>query len=402
MVYGSISRKEALERNLVLFPWFYGLQMLTFIGPMIVIFFLANGLNYTQIFVLEALYGIVIVACELPTGMFADKYGRVKSLVASTVLILLGIIAYARGSSFAGFLLAETLWGVGASFGSGAEEALLYDSLKELRRSKEYKKMMGKAMTIFYGCAIVSALVGGIVAQRDLHLPFYLATAVYIVMLIVSLYFTEPSYHRSALGHIAHITASVRHFWKKTKVRWLILYQATTISALLIMFWTIQPYFKLLGIPLSLFGVYFAGFSCMGLLASRYAHRIEAFLGIKKSLFLMGLTLVVGFAVLGLVPALLSTVWFFLMELVWGYSTPVIGDYLNRVVPSHQRATILSIGSLLTRFIFAIFGPLFGKLADTKGIPSTLVIIGAVFSVFFFLLLVTFNSHNINHRSVKQ
>jgi len=225
-------------------------------------------------------------------------------------------------------------------------------------------------------------------------LPFYVACVTYSVMLLLTFLLQEPSYHKSTTGHIAHILAAIQEAWNKRKIRWLICYQATLVCALLILFWMIQPYLQLVKVPVSLFGVFFAGYYLLGLFASRYAHTIERIIGIRKSLFVMGITLMLGFFMLGLIPAVISTIWIFLMEMVWGYSIPLMSDYLNRLVASHQRATILSVGSFLTRLLFAILGPLFGKIADTQGIAFTLMVIAGAFFVPFVTLWITFNSHN--------
>ena len=109
------------------------LRWFLLILPTIVLFFQANGLSLTEVFVLQSFFSVSIVILEVPTGYFADVFGRKLSLVAGNGLAFLGLLVYCFAHEFWGFLAAELVLGLGASFTSGSDSALLYDSLLELR-----------------------------------------------------------------------------------------------------------------------------------------------------------------------------------------------------------------------------------------------------------------------------
>ena len=126
------SRAKDLEDNIWKLKAMYFLSNLVFPIPVVVLFWMANGLNLTEVMILQSVFSIIIVVLELPTGYFADLYGRKTSLVIGSLTLFFGIIIYSFGHNFFQFLIAEILWGISASFLSGANLALLYDTLKNL------------------------------------------------------------------------------------------------------------------------------------------------------------------------------------------------------------------------------------------------------------------------------
>ncbi|MBI2140739.1 MFS transporter [Candidatus Woesearchaeota archaeon] len=116
--------------------------------PTVVLFFQENGLSMKDIFLLQAAYALAIVVFEMPTGYFADAYGRKLSLIVGAVLAFFGMAAYSFSYTFWGFLAAEILMGIGSSFTSGADSALLYDTLLQSRKEKSYKSIEGKYTAI--------------------------------------------------------------------------------------------------------------------------------------------------------------------------------------------------------------------------------------------------------------
>ena len=106
--------------------------------PYIVPFYTNNNLDMHQIMVLQAVYSVSIVVLEIPSGYFADVIGRRRTLILGTLLGAIGFAIYSFSYAFLGFLLAELVLGFGTSFVSGADSALLYDSLLDNRKEKEY------------------------------------------------------------------------------------------------------------------------------------------------------------------------------------------------------------------------------------------------------------------------
>ena len=117
------------------------LRWLMFAMPIIVLFFLDHGLSMTQVIYLQVIFSLIIVGLEVPSGYFADKVGRKISLVVASFLGFLGFLIYAFSFNFFGFLIAEIVLGIGSSFMSGADSALLYDTLIECGIQGKYKQI---------------------------------------------------------------------------------------------------------------------------------------------------------------------------------------------------------------------------------------------------------------------
>jgi MFS family permease len=99
--------------------------------PVIVPFYESNGLTLQDIMILKAVYSVVIVVFEIPSGYLADVLGRKNTLIAGALLGTAGYVAYSFSFGFTGFLIAEIVLGAGQSMISGADSALLYDTLAE-------------------------------------------------------------------------------------------------------------------------------------------------------------------------------------------------------------------------------------------------------------------------------
>ena len=136
---------RSLERNLKLYPIFSAVCFTPVMLPVIVLFFEENGLSLSDIFLLQAAFGIAMVALEVPTGMVADRLGKRTSLILGESVLFVSMIGYASSDSFATFLAAELCMALGAALYSGAGSALLYDTLKALGREDEYTAREGRA-----------------------------------------------------------------------------------------------------------------------------------------------------------------------------------------------------------------------------------------------------------------
>lgn len=119
---------------------------LFFSVPVMVLFWQDNGLSLTEIMILQSLFSITIVLLEVPTGYFADVFGRRKALIYSSLFSFFGFVIYSLSYNFYQFLLAEILLAFAISLTSGADSALLYDTLKDLKKENLYKKIWGNIL----------------------------------------------------------------------------------------------------------------------------------------------------------------------------------------------------------------------------------------------------------------
>src|SRR6056297_1473047 len=164
--------------------------------PIIVLFYQDNGLAMQDIFTLKAVYSIAIVILEIPSGYLADVLGRKKTLIIGTILGFLGFVVYDFSFSFWGFLMAELVLGLGQSLISGADSALLYDSLKAMGNEKKYLKYEGRMVSVGNFAEATAGILGGLLAEISLRTPFYAQTGVAFIGIPAAIMLVEPLRHK--------------------------------------------------------------------------------------------------------------------------------------------------------------------------------------------------------------
>ena len=361
--------------------------------PIIWLFYEENGLTITDLFVIQAIYSVTIALIEIPSGYVADVFGRKNSMIIGTFFGFLGILTYSLSFGFDGFLLAALCLGVGQSFISGSDTALMYDSLVELNRSDDFIRLEGRTISMGNLAEATAFIIGGFLAQISLRTPFYCQVGIALIGIVIALLLVEPKVQRLEEGKSKP--------WKNIKkiihyaiienaiLRTYIFYSAIIGAATLTMAWFAQPYLKALDIGVVYFGLIGAGLNLAVAIPSFYAHEIESRINTKILLSLI-LLLIVGcyFTV-----AYINTLWGLLILLLFyitrGVATPVLRDYMNRHIPSNMRATVMSIRSFIIRILFASTSPILGYVADLYSLQYALYLSGALF-LFFGLIILTF------------
>ena len=132
--------------------------------PVIVLFYQDNNLGMTEILTLKSIYSIAIVSMEIPSGWMADIWGRKKTLLIGSILGALGYFTYSFSYGFWAFAVAELVLGFGHSFVSGADSAMLFDSLKASGRTNEYIKTEGRVTSAGNFSEAFAGIVSGFLA----------------------------------------------------------------------------------------------------------------------------------------------------------------------------------------------------------------------------------------------
>src|SRR5665811_1353610 len=112
--------------------------------PVVVLFYQDNGMGMQKIFILKAIYSVAVVFMEIPSGWMADVWGRKKTLILGSILGSAGFLVYSFSYGFLAFEVAEIILGIGHSFVSGADSAMLYDSVKADNKTDKYTKEEGR------------------------------------------------------------------------------------------------------------------------------------------------------------------------------------------------------------------------------------------------------------------
>ena len=332
----STDRTAALERNVGRYQTYMAFAFTPIMLPVIVLFWQANGLDMFDVFLLQSIFAVSIVILEIPTGMVADVIGKKTSLVMAAGVVSTGFLVYALASSFAGFLVAELLLGLGLSLYSGAGSALLYDTLEVLDRTSEFQRLEGRTRAIQMMAFAFCNLVGGWVGSYDYRTTIWLSLIGPVASLFLALRLIEaqPVVRGGRVGAVEsyrRLTVdSIRFIAKHRLVRWQILFLGVLTGSGSWLLWMYQPYMLLSGLPIWAFGVAFTFFNLFAAGASGYAHSVDERFGRSGTIRLL--------IVLQILPLLLMSqfiaIWSFLFILghqaVRALALPIFSERILR------------------------------------------------------------------------
>lgn len=366
----------------------------SFIWGINTLFLLDAGLTNFEAFAANAFFTAGMVLFEIPTGVVADTVGRRASYLLGTITLSASTglywLLWLWHSPFAWWALASILLGLGFTFFSGAVDAWLVDALTATGYAGTLESVFGRGLVVTGIATFVGSVLGGIIAQAtNLGVPFLLRAGVLVLMFVFAfvamrdLGFTPDK----SMGPLAAtrnvLRQSIEHGMRKRSVRYVILSAPFASGVGIYAFYALQPYLlELYGDPkaYSVAGLAAAILSLAQIAGGMLAARVRRLFA-KRTSTVIGASLA-SIAVLVLL-GLTAFFWFALLLLVvWGFVFAVAGPvrqaYLNDMIPSKQRATVLSFDSLFGSLGGVVIQPALGRAADLWGYGMSLVIGGAV------------------------
>ena len=366
----------------------------SFIWGINTLFLLDAGLSNFEAFAANAFFTAGMVVFEIPTGVVADTVGRKASYLLGTITLAattgLYWLLWVWSAPFVWWAVASVLLGLGFTFFSGAVEAWLVDALVSSGYTGSLEAVFGRGLVVTGVAMFVGSVLGGVVAQAtNLGVPFVLRAVILVVMFVFAavvmrdMGFTPDRSLGPLKATRQVLSASVEHGLRKRSVRYVILSAPFASGVGIYAFYALQPYLlELYGDPsaYSIAGLAAAVLSLAqvagGVLAPRlrgmFARRTTTVIGASlisiATLILLGLNGVFWLAIILLV------VWGF----VFAVAGPVRQAYLNDMIPSKQRATVLSFDSLFGSLGGVFVQPALGRAADIGGYGTSLVIGGIV------------------------
>ena len=375
----------------------------SFIWGINTLFLLDAGLNNTEAFTANAFFSIGMVLFEVPTGVVADTRGRRLSFMLGAGVLLVSTLAYLAmwqvQAPFIGWALASILLGLGFTFFSGATEAWLVDALSATGYTGDLETVFGRGQTIAGVAMLVGSVAGGVVAQlSSLGMP-YVLRAVLLGVAVAAAFFYMRDLGFKPKSDVSTATAvrdiargSIDGGLRNRPVRWLMLAAPFTGGVGFYAFYAMQPYLlELFGDPeaysiAGLAAAIVAGAQVVGGLSVPIVRRYFSLrtnallLAVALESLLLGGIAVVGFsqADLGMGGFYLAIVLLILWALVGAVAGPIRQAFLNGVIPSPQRATVLSFGSLMSSVGGTVAQPVLGRVADVSGYAASYLVSGAI------------------------
>ncbi|WP_432662120.1 MFS transporter [Wukongibacter baidiensis] len=377
-----------IAKNIRTYKLYSAFTELLILGPIIVLYYIAKGLSFTEIMILQSIGAVAVVLFEVPTGAVADKIGRRYSIVLGALLWGLSLFIYTIGKSFYSFAVGEIIFSLGGAFKSGADTALIYDSLKELKRENEFQRIEGSARSLIFYTQGIGAIIAGFIYEVNIHLPMIVSIGFMIITAIIAMNFKEPHIEgkegRFGANYFTQIKESGRYILGHEKIKAIILYSMIFFIFFRAGFWYYQPYMESVDIPVKYFGLIFFMFNIVAALASNRCYKIMEFTKPKTLTFMSGL-LIVSFILLGFIKVWIGVLAILLQQVARGLYRPVTRKYMNKHIPSDKRATILSFHSLAVNLAVAATLPFMGILKDNVNIYTTHIVLAVVMIIMTYM-----------------
>ncbi|AWB96577.1 MFS transporter [Agromyces badenianii] len=366
----------------------------SFIWGVNTLFLLDAGLTNFEAFAANAFFSVGMVIFEVPTGVVADTLGRRVSYLLGTVTLAATTVLYyllwVAHSPFWMWAIVSVLLGLGFTFFSGAVEAWLVDALTATGYTGQLERVFGRGLALSGAAMFIGSIAGGVVAQAtNLGVPFLIRAGILVVMFVVAalvmhdLGFTPEDRAHPLRATKEVFSASVKYGLGRRPVRYVMFASFFTTGVGFYVFYALQPYlvelwgdtgaYSIAGLAAAIL----SGAQVIGGLLAPWVRRLfhKRTTTIIASLVVSSLVLVaLGVNQNFWLALVLLTVW----GLVDAAAGPVQQAYLNDMIPSQQRATVLSFDSLLGSTGGAVIQPVLGRSADVLGYPGSLLVSGGI------------------------
>lgn len=368
-----LTKHDIGRRNLKSLYIFNATSRLWFDGGLWLIYFQHQGVTLFQVGVLEAILHIVAVASDLPIGVFADRFGWKLSLSLGSLLGV-GYTSIALfGHGFWWFAVAFTCRGLQVTFTNGSDSSLAYESAVWAGMKGRYLKISGRMFAIGLVSLGVAEGAGGALAHFSWASIYVAFTVANLISFVVLLTLREPrhDYVGDEREHpsIVKITTDAYQFARKSPAFLLWIMLSATMSGFIASFsfygqsLLVHAGWSLIGI-----GILTGTENGLGALAASLSEQASQRIG-QMHLFLWISVLVsVGLLLFAWLPGLVAALGYILASVAGSFMDPLIDQGLNQMIPSGQRATLLSANSTAFSLFMIIGFPMFGALAEHMGL----------------------------------
>ncbi len=351
----------------------------TLVMPIIVLFYNECGLDLADIFILKSVYSIAMVSLEIPTGYLADVWGRRNCLIAGCIFCFFGFTNYSLSDTFLAFFMSEILLGFGQSLVSGADSALLYDTMIHYRKEESYLKYEGRVTMVGNFSEAFAGIFSGLLAAYSLRLPFYVQSGIAFIGIPAAFALTEHAAKTKIENSFANIVKIIKYsLFTNKELCYNIMFSGVIGAATLTMAWFVQPLLIELDTPTTWFGIIWTILNLTVGISALYSDRLDQKLGSNKMYAFILFFIVGGYVAVSFNISYTGLLFLFFFYIVRGFATPILKGYINQITFSEMRATVLSIRNFVIRLMFAAMAPLVGWLHDLYSLSVALQATAAI------------------------
>ncbi len=366
-----------------------------------VLYMVYKGMSLWQIGIVEGIYHLTSLLCEVPSGALADLLGRKKVILAGRICSALSSLVCLFGGNMWHFAIAFAISAIGQNLNSGSEEALLYDSMKQLGQSDRYLKVNSRLNVIIEIAQGIATVAGGVIAEYSFAWCYIISVIVALLALAPALFFVEPEIADNVKksnsnddkisdnhevipsdGKICVVNMVKAHFITSMKViqsdaalRRILFYYPMVFTFHTIVFFYGQEFFSLLGlnkIEIS-FVMLFAGvISILGALSSEWFLKQFG----NKAKYIASILMGCGIIFMSRYNLVVSILAFAVINYANSVLYPIQSSAINELIPSKQRATIISVNSMIFSVLMFFLFPICGLFADMTNLHLVFLLLG--------------------------
>ena len=387
----TAAERAPYQRNLRVYLLFYAIYDLQLWMAIWITFLIEDiGLSFTAITTIGVPFWLIVAFGQVPAGAFSDRWGRAWSLRAGSLVFGIAMLILGLSNSLELVVVSWVVWAFAMILVMGADSALLHDSLKALGREREFEKWAGRTFAVRSASIVVATLIGGVVAgEFGLRVTILLGVIASGVSSFIAFQLHEPptSDTVARTSYRDTFSTAARTVWGLPAVRAVIAFVAILLAGTMTSEYLLQPFllrhdvevgftFSALQIPVRVMAIVGA------VLAFWWVGKV----GERAALAFLPLALIGAYVGLTLVDSLGAIGFLMFAGLVRAAAMPLVEGYINRRVPSEQRATILSLNHMALALLVVFTLPLLGYAVDRWDVRWTFGGAAAVLGVLTLIL----------------
>lgn len=375
-----------VRRNIFLYYLFQLLREPLFWGPILITYITTvSDMSLSEIYFMESVVLWILIILEIPSGALSDLIGRRKTILIGSCLLTCDSFLFSIADSSLMIWIANSCWAVGFSLVSGADSSLLFDSLKYLKREDEFKKIEGRSISYRLMLIAPCSVVAGYLAQVNIHFPLFCSLVFIIINCLVVFFMVEPPiYEETKYGfkkHLILMKNSILFVATNSKIIWIIGFVVLICSISKVWFFSYNPYFEFVDLPIIYFGWIFFLLNIVGAASSYFSDFISKKFGELGGVILIILVMSIPVLIMGIWVSKLACLLVLMQNIARGYLTPFMGDFLHNYLDSSNRATVMSIKSAANSFGQFLMLVLFGILLGVYPLPICFQIMGIIMAL---------------------
>ncbi len=359
----------------------------------LLIYLAIKGFTFLEIGIVESIFHVTSLTMEIPTGILADLLGRRLSRLLSVILY----IAYLALLFFATDLfmvsIAFALCGLSYTLESGAGDALIYDSLIETKEESKYPRINSIKEIIYQSSSLLALLIGGYLASINYDWVFIGSMFFGFAALIFVYKMKDPiletdNAHKPFLVRVKEqYVNSIKYILTNKKLRFLVVMSSLFLFPVTVSFFYIQSLFTELGYSTTVIGIILAlhsGFAILGALS------VEKILKTFKERHILIMIPLIELILIWMLTLEYSYVPFIILGGVESMFYVIMLAYMNKIIPSNKRATILSMSNMVFSILMIAVFPVFGYIADIYSLKDGFIFNAIIVSVAYIIYIINY------------